>query len=176
MAENLPKYQRMYCRIKSFRSFITFGSTIIALASVALPCSVSMQPNSSDFGKILCGNTSFDIWGGFQPYIRVFAQLYSGKRTNPDGREVKVKPENVLGRFARGKLAPVPGALVNIAIGTNVVGEKVTLQSTAADLVTPLIVNDIMDAKKATGGATAVAAGVLGSLGVGVQSYERERR
>ena len=58
---------------------------------------------------------------------------------------------DVITRFVRSKLSPALGTAVDIRTGENVVGEKVTVSSGLAGLVTPLIVEDVYEAILAQG-------------------------
>lgn len=53
--------------------------SILGLAA-ASGASVEMDPRSSDFAKIKIGNTRFDVTGGFQPYVRFYAQFLMGQQ------------------------------------------------------------------------------------------------
>jgi hypothetical protein len=54
--------------LKSLFAVAGFGSTILQLAKMA-GAEVSNDPNSSDFGKAVIGNTRLDPWAGFQQYV-----------------------------------------------------------------------------------------------------------
>lgn len=75
----------------------------------------------------------------------------------------------VIGRFLRTKLAPVPGAIVNTLAGSNVIGEEVTLAGAATELVTPMSFQSIAEVMEAHGATKGAAITLLGLLGMGVQ-------
>ena len=75
----------------------------------------------------------------------------------------------VIGRFLRTKLAPVPGAIVNTLAGSNVIGEEVTPAGAAAELVTPMSFQSIAEVMEAHGATKGAAITLLGLLGMGVQ-------
>jgi hypothetical protein len=72
-------------------------------------------------------------------------------------------------RFLRTKLAPVPGAIVNTAVGKDVIGEDVTPVDTLGSLVTPLTFGNIFDTYKEYGLPRSMGLFVLELLGMGVQ-------
>lgn len=86
----------------------------------------------------------------------------------------------VIGRFLRTKLAPVPGAIVNALSGSNVIGEEVTPAGAVAELVTPMSFQSVGEVMEAHGVAKGTALTLLGLLGMGVQhrssSEARETR
>jgi len=73
-------------------------------------------------------------------------------------------------------LAPVPGAIVNIRQGKNVVGEPNTPMSIVNDLVGPLAPNDIYEVMQDQGIPKGTAFSLLAILGVGLQTYDPEKR
>jgi hypothetical protein len=76
---------------------------------------------------------------------------------------------NVIWRFLRSKLAPVPGAVVNTLDSQNMIGEPVTPGETAVSLVTPMSVGNIADVMEEQGITQGTAITLLGLLGMGVQ-------
>lgn len=185
----LPKEVRLMA-LKDMGKLILFGGSILGLAKAA-GAQVEEDPRSSDFGKIKVGNTRWDIWGGFQQYIRIIAQLYKGQTKSSNSGEIydlkgdkfpyKTRLDQ-LGSFFRGKLAPVPGFAVDALSGKNVVGESVDLTSKddltkkAYELFVPMIAQDIQDAWKEQGAKSLLTVGVPSSLGIGVTTYgEKEK-
>lgn len=138
---------------------------------------VEFDPRSSDFGKVRIGNTRWDIWGGFQPYVRLIAQLITGERKATSSGQISSVNKfgqdkgTLLTRFVRGKLAPVPATALNLLTGRNIVGEKVTVKSEAMAHLQPLIVSDMKDAIKDRGVGALFTHGLPSVFGVGVQTY-----
>ena len=75
----------------------------------------------------------------------------------------------VIGRFLRTKLAPVPGAIVNALAGSNVIGDQVTPAQAAGELVVPMSFQNIGDIMEESGIAKGTAITLLGLLGMGIQ-------
>ena len=172
-----PKEVRvMY--LKDFAKVISIGLTTMAIAKLA-GADVQGDPRSSDFGKIKSGNTRIDVWGGFLPYIRYTSQILSGQTVNQDGTVTELGKNKQFGRtrgdvataFARGKLAPIPGSIVDLAGGKDVVGNEVTVVSTLQRNLLPLITSDFGDAYKDAGFA-GVAKVIPSIFGVGVSTYQ----
>lgn len=76
---------------------------------------------------------------------------------------------DVIGRFLRSKLAPVPGAIVNTLTGSNMIGEPVTPAQAAGELVTPMSFQSIGDVMEEHGVPKGTTITLLGLLGMGVQ-------
>lgn len=164
--------------VKSFAEFIGVGSTVLALAAAA-GADVELDPRSTDFGKIRVGNTRWDIWGGFQQWVRVFSQISSGERKTAKGDVVELDKEkypfesrlDVGARFFRGKLAPIPSLILELLDGQKLFGDEITLKGEALDNAIPLYLQDIKDAIKQIGPEALLTVGIPGFFGVGVQSY-----
>lgn len=169
--------------------FIGVGITTLYLAK-QLGADVELDPRSSDFGKIRIGDTRYDIWGGFQQYVRVFAQIFSGDRKTELG--IKDLDETfgesraeVAESFARGKLAPIPAMVMDIASGRTSAGEKVnknfqfpnpenetSFTEMAIGHLSPLLIQDVIKASKEDGIKSIFTTGVPAMFGIGVQNYD----
>lgn len=177
----LPKEVRMMA-IKDMAKVVAFGATILGLANTA-GADVEKDPRSSDFGKIKVGNTRWDIWGGFQQYIRLYSQMMTGETKSTtgairklDGKSFPYKTRlDQMASFFRGKLAPVPGTAVDLLAGKNVVGEEIDPANKAYELFVPMIAQDIKDAAKEQGIKALFTVGVPSALGVGTSTFEPKK-
>lgn len=174
-----PKLVRMQA-IKDFATFVGVGSSILALAA-ASGAKVSTDPRSSDFGKIQIGKTRLDIWGGFQQWVRTFSQIVSGEKITASGKHVDLTKGratrlDVLGSFARGKIAPIPALAMELLQGRKVTGEKLTPKGVVLDNTIPLYIQDMMDAAKQEGGASILSVGIPAFFGVGTQTYDTNKK
>jgi hypothetical protein len=129
------------------------------------------DPRSSDFGKLRIGHTRIDPLGGLAQAITLMGRTVSGKTKNAEG--LKPVTADTYYNFVRGKLAPVPGALLDLRVGKNVVGEKVTPGSTVQGLTVPLGYQDAGKVYQAHGPLVGTAINVLNLLGAGVQTHRR---
>lgn len=179
---DLPKPVRIQA-IKDMAIFTGSVITILGLAKLA-GASVETDPRSSDFGKIKIGNTRYDITGGFQPWIRFFAQMILGERKSTTTGQVTSLTSgqfgaptrlDILVSFIRGKLAPLTGTIIDLLAGSNVVGEKVTPKSVILSNTIPLYMQDIVDAVKDKGLTGLFEVGVPSFFGVGTQTYKDTR-
>lgn len=184
-----PAIRRM--ALMDMAKFIATGTAVLALAKYAGHADVETDPRSADFGKIKVGNTRWDIWGGFQQYVRFVAEMIKGEtkssmtgkitpltqttKLDDFGNVKTVEPRktrfDVAVAFARGKLAPVPGTVVDWMAGKDVVGKKFDPVDKAWDLFTPMVASDISDAWKDQGFKALFTVGLPSALGVGVSTY-----
>lgn len=158
------------------------GLTVVGLAKMA-GAEVEDDPRSSDFGKIKVGNTRYDIWGGFQQYVRLAAVLLTGEtKSSTTGKVTKLgktygAPTRLgfAGKFLRGKLAPTPAAIADIIEGKNIVGDDVVAPKRAVQSFVPLIWQDWNDLAQegltTENVAKSIPATLAPIVGIGVNTY-----
>lgn len=174
----LSPFARKQALISSL-SYVAFGMAILAIAGAA-GAEVEDDPRSTDFGKIKVGNTRYDIWGGFQSTARFLSQMATGEKKTSKGTVVKLDGKkfgsddrlDVLGRFLRGKLAPVPATAVNALVGKNIVGEEVEASDELIKNTVPLYLQDMTEMFEKEGAAGALESTIPALFGIGVQNYE----
>jgi len=179
----MPKKVRKKA-IGDFAKFVLTGLSILSLLKLwkGDEIDVEADPRSADFGKIRVGNTRFDIWGGFQQWVRVFAQLTTGERKlSTTGEIISLTKDEypfttrkeTLQRFIEGKLAPVPSLMNELISGAKTMhGEDITLGYVTKNRLIPLYIQDITETYRDGGlGRAATAAGAA-FFGVGVQTYD----
>ena len=177
--------------------FIIFGTSVLALFALGGgddedDFKVETDPRSTDFGKIRKGDTRYDIWGGFQQYVRLLSQFLSGSaKSSKTGVVRKLDGQGIFGttrmdivtRFIRGKFAPVPAGIANIGYGKDMIGNEVEVGDEVGKFITPLVIKDMVSAMKIkdifdvkqtlqdikeNGAAAVFTVGLPASLGVGV--------
>lgn len=191
--KTLPKEVKIdYFR--NWLSLLAVGGTLMAVAKAG-GAEVEDDPRSSDFGKIKSGNTRWDIWGGAQPYARVMAQVVSGSRkSTKSGKIYELNGDDIFGEtragvitdFFRNKLAPVPGAAVDILSGRTGIGDKIVYQWGGAgdkeisldqyvkQRVLPMTITGTQEAMKDAGVKALFTVGIPSTFGVGTQTYENK--
>lgn len=177
----LPKAVRVMA-LRDMAAFIATNAALAAMAKYSGLADVELDPRSSDFGKLKVGNTRYDIWGGFQQYVRVFTQILSGqkkstgtgaiKELNGSGAFGETKAD-VAQRFVRGKLAPVPSMVWDFLADRTVTGEKVNMKDEAIQHFLPLIYSDVKDAMDDQGIKALFTVGLPSVFGVGVQTFKK---
>ena len=167
-----------------FAKFVLVGLTTLALAKIwkGDELSVETDPRSSDFGKMRIGNTRWDIWGGFQQWVRVFSQALTGERKDTKTGEIisLTKDEypfttrkETIQRFIEGKLAPFPQLVNELISGAKTfTGEDMTITGTIQQNVIPFYLQDITEAYQEGGLGRAIGTGVPAFFGIGVQTWQ----
>jgi hypothetical protein len=155
-------------------SFVGAGMFAQFLASLA-GGETEDDPRSSDFGKVKIGNTRIDFWAGFQPYVRVIAQIITEERKSTKTGEIyHIDPIDVGINFFRSKLAPVPGLVWDLKAGETFIGEELSAENAEKiiyEQLTPMSVQDWIEAVRDSGLVTGTGFGLLAMLGVGIQTY-----
>lgn len=182
-------------KVDYFRNWISLlavGGTLMAVAKAG-GADVEDDPRSSDFGKIKSGNTRWDIWGGAQPYVRVISQIATGKRKSTrSGKIYELNGDDIFGEtragvgadFFRNKLAPVPGAFIDILSGRTGIGDRIVYQWGGAgekeisldqyvkQRILPMTITGTQEAMKDAGVKALFTVGLPSTFGVGTQTYE----
>lgn len=145
---------------------------------------VNWDPTNADFLKVRFGNTRYDLGGGITQYVRLMAQIATGKITSSTTGKVTYlgqgyKPTtdmDVIMRFLQNKENPIfslametPALLRGNA--TNAIGQPTDIPTEVRNRIIPLIGQDIRDAVAEVGPVGIFSAGVPATLGVGVQTY-----
>lgn len=172
---------------KDIGSVLGSAAALLTMAAAA-GYSVNFNPTSTNFLKIgdeqENGTTFYDILGGLPQYVRLFSQLGSGTKTSADGNVTDLTAErgpdnpwgttrlDVLGSFARGKMAPFPGMMFNLADGKDVIGQPYNFWPDVPMELVPLPFTDVREAYKVGGIDNALKVLVPAQLGVGASSYQ----
>lgn len=165
--------------LKSLFAYLSVGIGVLTMLKLS-GSDVGTDPTSTDYGKIKVGNTRFDIWSGFQPYIVLAARLATGETSSISGKRSKLGEGykattrlDIISRFFENKLAPFPKLFVDLARGKDFEGEPIDLKNRAVEMMTPLLLQDIVDVYKENPKLVpaAIASGVFG---VGVQTYKQK--
>lgn len=125
---------------------------------------VNSDPFNSDFGKAKIGNTRLDPFAGFQQPVVAAARFIRGKETSVNGKEYDLNTSkfpnptrgSVIGNFARSKESPIAQFIDDLMQGDQAfkpsgLGAKISnndISARAINLVTPMLVNDMIDLKK----------------------------
>lgn len=139
------------------------------------------DPTNTQAGAIRIGNTYIDPLGGLRPLLVLIFRAASGTTTTGTGERVVIAgperefatdtPSQLLLKFFRGKMAPVPGVLFDWLDRETIKGDTPTLLGSLGDLTIPMSPQDIMTVYKEHGlvGGSAISALIL--TGMGAQTY-----
>jgi hypothetical protein len=114
------------------------------------------------------------------------SRLVSGEIKNANGKIVPLRGDKVpygspnsadlVARFLRTKLSPAPGAVLNHLTGKDVVGNEVTMGTTAKNMLVPLSMQDILKTMEAQGVDRGTAMALLSLLGMSLQTYDEKNK
>lgn len=168
---------------------LTAMATIFGLTSLAAAMwpddekdkkpTIETDPRSSDFGKIKIGKTRIDLTGGLASTTTFLSRQVRGETKSQKGEIVDLASGkfggdtrlSLLGKFLRGKLAPVSGSIGNALAGRDVVGEKFTPETELLGSALPLSVGDIYAVMREQGVPAGTALSILTIFGFGVSTY-----
>lgn len=170
---------------RDLAEFYVTGMSFMAMAKAG-GAEVEMNPRSSDYGKIKVGNTRYNYWGAFQPLATFTARMITGEvKSTATG---KVKPRkrvsisdpfgSTVVSFLRTKLAPVPGAVVDVFAQQTVPGDPVEatpefFAKKGFETLVPLFAQDVIDAWRFQGADAQLPISTgLAFTGLGVQTWE----
>lgn len=167
-----------------YARFLGGIGVLYALGSLA-GMDIEWDSRSSDFGKMRLGDTRVDPLAGLSQATVLVSRLSTGESKSLAGKVRSIRGDDmkfgsddggdVLARFLRTKLAPIPSSAVDLMAGEDVVGEKATVGSEAASLVMPLSLRDIYKTMQAQGIPAGAALGLLSIFGMGVQTYSARK-
>ncbi len=159
--------------MKNLIAFTTSALALLAMAKLA-GAEVEIDPRSSDFGRAKFGNTRFDFFAGYQPIVRFAAQLITGQGKSATGKyKGHIRQQSraeLIGRFFRSKLAPMPGNVWSVVEGKDYAGQKFGAKELARSII-PMVISDTREALQSSGIGLGIAAGIASMFGIGVSSY-----
>jgi hypothetical protein len=174
------EYARHAVGVASFLTLAVALGSLMAGDDEEAP-TVELDPRSSDFMKLKIGETRIDPMSGFSQVITFISRVVSGQKKTSSGEIVDLRgpgvkygqddTADVIANFVRTKLAPIPGAAVDIVSGKNVVGQEVTPIGAVANMFVPLSLREIKDTMVSRGIPEGTAISLLSLLGMGVSTY-----
>jgi hypothetical protein len=139
------------------------------------------DPRSSNFGKTRIGDTRIDTGAGVNQLVTFMARLATGQTKRQSGEIVNLRGDDVtygaedatdvMTRFLRTKLAPLPSGVIDWIAGENVVGEKSTTGKIITDRLTPMTWADIWDAEEELNVPQGTVAAIEAFFGSSVSTY-----
>lgn len=169
---------------REYAKYISGVALLLASVSQVPGVEIEHDPRSSDFGKVRIGDTRIDFLSGFQQAAVFLAKQASSQSKSARSGEVEDMDARAwlanLTRFARTKLAPLPGTLLDLKLGEDVVGEAVNPTRSVDDalefgsgLIFPITYHDIYEIMTGEYGIDdKIAMSLLAMLGAGVQTYD----
>lgn len=137
---------------------------------------VATDLRSSDFGKVIIGDTHIDVTGGNAQLIYLMARVFTGTRMSGGGMEYDTNSWDELMRYLRYKSSPIMGLGYDVLTQKSVSGKKFGTKDywteKALGSVIPMALQDIGDAYTYSGIGGALAVIPLTVYGIGVNTYE----
>lgn len=186
-----PFVRKQY--IRSLLSTAAFWGTITGLGAYSGLGETSLDPTSSDFGKLRFGNIRVDPPAGFQQYLVAATRFLRGQTTSAStgnttqiGRDLLLHPltpmdkpkyrqdtaGKVLARFGANKLAPIPNFAWDIFDPLADHFPDTGTKEEAAKLFIPMFMQDVWEVAHEEPGLVPWL-GPLSAAGMGVQNYSR---
>lgn len=172
MADPFVRKQYLKALLSTAGAWGTIGS-IAALAGA----DVSLDPNSSDFGKIRIGNTRLDPAGGFQQFLVTASRFLSGGYTSSStqneqelGQGFRAETrKDVVERFMVNKLHPVARFAYDLAFASKY--QPVNIGDRIVQMFIPLIIQDVIELAKEDPTLLPLIGPV--AAGMGTQTYSQ---
>jgi len=168
---------RLY--VKAYRNHIAAGLVTLYAAHKAGHV-VGLDPNSSDFGKIIIGNRRFDIWQGEGSQARIAVKALQGIHARVTGKKeggYLGKQYDLTGevcRWARYKASPNVNLLLSLITGEDAVGKAQTPVQAGLSHITPLFWKDLAEGGPEESLQLRAIAAILGASG-SITSQYREK-
>lgn len=136
------------------------------------------EMRSSDFGKIVLGDTRVDLSAGLDGLLTLSARVVTGKSVSVSGVKRDKSWSDVLGSFSEGKLSPAARVVIDgwrlltQEDPKNFMYQPITLRGLASDVLLPISVENLTELTIPTESRTAQIAGILGDIiGLGANTY-----
>ena len=163
---------------RNLGAFMGLGLGALGAAKVS-GLGVEMDPRSSKFGRIGVGDTTFDMWAGYQPLARYISQIITGERKTGLDDFQDISRKDTFTRFLRSKESPVAGLIHDFYagqtfLGDEIRGDEVDIANQLANALTPLFLSDLTQNLEEEG----IVGGIYTApafFGLGVQSYSSLR-
>lgn len=160
--------------ISSWLALLGVGGTVMALAKAG-GAELESDPNSSDWGKIKAGDTRFDIWGGFQQPMRLFAMTAKNAYQRANGEKPDADLQRAALQFLRYKASPNVNIVSELASGKNAIGQdRVPLD--ALQNLAPMYLKELYEiiTNPQTPNERKAASAAAAFFGVGVNTYKKK--
>jgi hypothetical protein len=134
------------------------------------------DPRSSDFGKLKSGNTRIDTSGGIRSPLVMFSQVVGrGKKSPVTGKVRELRGQDLF-NFLRFKMAPLPGASVDIMLGKDFKGDEIEPGSFVAENFIPISLSEVAEQMREQDFPESFITSSLSIFGLNVQTFEQNRK
>ena len=157
---------------------VTETAVVMGIANAIHPGSATLDPRSSNFGKIRIGDTRIDITGGAASIITLAARLITnsskssttGIVTKYGSGYAQTSRFDAIIEFFTGKSAPFARMIIDILQGKTYQGKQPTAGRELYALVTPISIQNLIDLKD-NASADRILGVLADALGFSANSY-----
>jgi hypothetical protein len=163
------------------RAGIFWASVYTLLSGLLDDDDIGTDWTKSNFLAVRLGGRWWRPLSGYHPFLVLIGRTYEGSRTSWSGKKTRIRRTDeedipytspgwweTLTDFARTKLAPGVGLLVNIGQGEDIMGRRATVGTEAVSAITPSIaLEEIFEALTEEGLKPESALLVMALLGIG---------
>lgn len=136
------------------------------------------EMRSSDFGKIVLGDTRIDLSAGLDGLLTLSARVVTGKTVSISGVKRDKNWSDIIGAFTEGKLSPAARIvmdswrLISEEEPKNFMYQPITVKGLASDVLLPISVENLTELTIPTESKTAQIVGILADIvGLGANTY-----
>lgn len=137
------------------------------------------EMRTSDFGKIVLGDTRIDVSAGLDGLLTLAARVASGKSVSISGVKRDKNWSDVIGAFGEGKLSPAARLVMDswrkITEGEdakNFMYQPITWRGLASDALLPISIENLTELTMPTENKYAQVAGIVADIvGLGANTY-----
>ncbi|MEK6883981.1 MAG: hypothetical protein AABY22_30405 [Nanoarchaeota archaeon] len=164
--------------LKSLFTFLGAGLTVLTFAKMN-GAEIGDEPRSADYGKIKIDNTRIDIWAGFQQYIRMATQLWTGEYVSSTTGKLYELGEgykpltrwDILLRQIESKESPILSFATDILRQQDYAGRPVKVTTEIAERLIPMVIGDVYDLAQEDPNLIPLIG--FGILGGSIQTYNK---
>jgi len=155
-----PKISKT-ARMASLRNVLgSLAITATMLKTASALCGddveIEQDPTSADFGKLKINDARIDVSGGNAGYITLLSRILSqqikssntGVKTKLGEGYGKSNAFELIAKFGRNKLSPAASWFIDVASGSNAIGEKKTITQSTIDRFKPMFLNNVYELYK----------------------------
>ena len=136
------------------------------------------EMRSSDFGKIVLGDTRIDISAGIDGLLTLAARVVTGKSVSISGVKRDKSWSDVIGSFSEGKLSPAARIVIDgwrymtQDDPKNFMYQPITARGLLSDALLPISIENLTELTIPTESRVAQIAGIIGDIfGLGANTY-----
>ena len=178
-----PLIKAGLAREKAVSKYIAFeygkflgGVALFYSMAKAMGAKINLEdPNSTTFGQIQMGNTYVDPLRGLTSMTTFLSKLGTGSVQMMSGKERTIEFKDIA-NFVRGKLSPGAGLPLNMILGSDFMGQRVSVAGELGGLVTPMTLADIAQAMMDQGVPKGAAIGVAIVFGMGAKQMDQNKK